>query len=372
MGDRPEANSASFHPPRWLRNAHLQSILPSLPPRRYWTSWRARALLSGATPWQLDCGAGVRLQAWHTAAAQRRGRTAVLLHGWEGRADSCYVLSLGALLHAAGYDVVRLVLRDHHGTHALNRGLFHSCRLDDVSGALRALAARCGATPLYLAGFSLGGNFLLRACAEPALPQTVAGVVALSPVLDPEHTLRALESGWELYHGYFVRRWYRSLRRKQRCWPGEYDFSGFLSTPQLRHMTDVLVRDNTDFPDIACYLDGYAITGARLLTLAVPARILAADDDPIIPAADLARLAPTPLLRVTRSAHGGHCGFLEGLLEPSYGDRFTVECFEEFPQARPALRKGAAPAGRYAPAAGARGARAPAAPGPAPPRRARW
>ena len=32
-----------------------------------------------------------------------------------------------------------------------------------------------------------------RACAEPTLPESVAAVVAISPVLDPDHTLRALE-----------------------------------------------------------------------------------------------------------------------------------------------------------------------------------
>ena len=87
---------AEFQPPRWLRDAHLQSILPSLPPHRYWARWRARALLAAAQPWELDCGDGVRLLASHTPRAPARARsgsgTAVLLHGWEGSADSCYVL----------------------------------------------------------------------------------------------------------------------------------------------------------------------------------------------------------------------------------------------------------------------------------------
>ena len=323
-----------FHPRRWLRGAHLQSILPSLPPRRYWTHWRARALRGAAQPWLLDCGGDARLQAWYSASksvpAGSMARTAVLLHGWEGNADSCYLLSLGSLLHAQGYSVLRLNLRDHGGTQLLNRGLFHSCRLDDITGALRAVAARCGAAPLYLAGFSLGGNFLLRACAEPALPASVAGVVAISPVLEPEHTLRALESGWPVYHRYFVQRWSRSLRLKQRYWPDTYNFRELLRTGNLRTMTDVLVRECTDFADSACYLDGYAITGARLQTLSVPARLIAADDDPIIPAADLARLASTPWLRVTRTMHGGHCGFLPRLLAPAFSDQFVLDQFASF------------------------------------------
>jgi predicted alpha/beta-fold hydrolase len=287
-------------------------------------------VLATAQPWILDCGSGVRLQAWHSATDAEQRRTALLLHGWEGSATSCYVLSLAALLYARGYDIVRLNLRDHGHTQELNQGLFHSCRLSDVTGALRAIADRCARQPLYLAGFSLGGNFLLRACAEPALPASVRGVVAISPVLEPAHTLRALERGWPVYHKYFVHHWSRSLRRKQRLWPGTYNFKELLRTKSLRVMTDALVRECTDFADSACYLDGYSITGARLQTLGVPARILIADDDPMIPPADQDRLAPTPCLRITRTIHGGHCGFLTGLLKPAYSDHFALEQFARF------------------------------------------
>jgi uncharacterized protein len=340
LSQAPAANpgpdpDAGFRSPRWLRGAHLQSVLPSLPPHRNWARWRARAVLSAARPWDLDCGAGVRLLAWHSPSREPGARTAVLLHGWEGSADSGYVLSLAALLHAHGYGIVRLNLRDHGGTHALNRDLFHSCRLADVTGALRAIAARCPGQRLFLGGFSLGANFLLRACAEPGLPPAVAGVAAISPVLDPERALRALEQGWPVYHSYFVRRWSRSLRRKQRSWPQHYDFGELLRSRSLRIMTDVLVRDCTDFANTASYLDGYAITGARLLTLSVPARVLIADDDPIIPAADLARLAPSPLLRVRRTAHGGHCGFLRWPMTHAYADRFVLEQFAAFQDAAP-------------------------------------
>jgi len=325
----PPAESG-FNPPALLRNAHLQSILPSLPPRR-WSAWRrSHRLRTVATPWLLDCGELGCLQAWHTAPQKPNGRWALLLHGWEGSADSTYVLSLGAALLERGYQLVRLNLRDHGGTQALNRELFHSCRLPEVAAAVRLVAERCAPARLYLAGFSLGGNFLLRVAAGESPPNNLAGVVAISPVIDPQRTLQALEGGWWLYHDYFVRRWARSLRVKQHHWPQHYQFETLLKSGDLRAMTAELVRQHTDFPSCDAYLDGYSIADQRLRTLQVPARVLLAMDDPIIPCADLPRLAPHPLLTITSPAHGGHCGFMDGFLGPGYADRFTVAQFDRF------------------------------------------
>jgi predicted alpha/beta-fold hydrolase len=321
-----------FRPPAWLRNAHLQSILPSLPPLNQLAVRRARAVLAGAEEWLLDCGEGARLQAWHTpaptSAAGKGGRLALLLHGWEGSADSAYVLSLAAELLRHGYAIVRLNLRDHGDTHHLNPELFHSCRLPEVVGAVQAIAARARPRRLYLAGFSLGGNFLLRVAASGRAPPELVDVVAVSPVLEPARTLDAMEFGIPVYERYFVRKWLKSLRLKERHWPGRYDMGATITERTLRGMTAALVDRHTEYPTLAEYLSGYAITGARLATLAASARLLTAADDPIIPADDLQHLAPSPQLTVVRTRHGGHCGFIDRLGRPSWADRFVVETFE--------------------------------------------
>jgi hypothetical protein len=72
------------------------------------------------------------------------------------------------------------------------------------------------------------------------------------------------------------------------------------------------VRVYGGFPSLGEYLRGYAIVGEALATLVRPTRIIAAADDPIIPAADLARLARPAALEITCTARGGHCGFYEG------------------------------------------------------------
>jgi len=298
------AGALNYQPPRLLRSGHLQTVLGSVWPVSWLIRRRAALLRAQAQELLLECGDEVRLQAFLSRAAVAAGapgaaseadvqRVAILLHGWEGSAEATYVLSLGSLLLARGFDVVRLNLRDHGATHHLNRDIFHSCRLAEVVGATRALAQRFPGARLYLAGFSLGGNFTLRVAADAQLPDAVAGVVAVSPVLDPEVTLAALETGPAIYRRSFLKRWSRSLRRKQHAWPGVHEFDPMLRLKDLRAMTAGLVATSTDFPSLAAYLDGYALTGERLATLHAPASVLLADDDPIVPAADLARLAKT-------------------------------------------------------------------------------
>ncbi len=84
------------------------------------------------------------------------------------------------------------------------------------------------------------------------------------------------------------------------------------------------------------YLAGYAITGSRLTTLAAPATVLTALDDPIINAADLARLARTPHLDIVTTAHGGHCGFIESLGDTNWIDSLRrSDCCRGSGTARP-------------------------------------
>jgi predicted alpha/beta-fold hydrolase len=311
-----------FCPPPWLRNRHLQSMLASTAARRSPIARRARPLVAAQREMLLDCGGGVRLQCFQSSPGRTRGTPVVLLHGWEGSAESLYVLSLGQQLFERGFEVLRLNLRDHGDTHHLNRGLFHSCLLPEVVGAMRALQAALGEQPLRLVGFSLGGNFMLRVGAQARTAGLdIARIIAVSPVLDPSDTLRALEGGFGGYPLYFVRKWWRSLLKKQAAWPAHYDFAELRHLRDLRRMTAELIRRFTDFGSLEEYLDGYSITGGQLAGLEAPTTLITSLDDPIIPAGGLERLARPPALRMVVTRFGGHCGFLDRLTGPTWVER---------------------------------------------------
>ena len=317
-----------FEPPAWLGNRHIQSVLPSLPMRRLSVERRAQPVIGASRQLVLDCGDGVRLMGWYAEARPGPApqRLAVLLHGWEGSSDSLYVLSVAQSLHDLGFAVMRLNLRDHGGSHSLNEGLFHSCRIAEVVGAIARVQSLFPAARLSLAGFSLGGNFVLRVGARAGTAGIrIARIVAVCPVLDPATTLAALESGPAMYRNYFLFKWRRSLRAKQLAWPAAYDFSELLGERSLTAMTERMVLKYTDFPGLSNYLSGYAITGDALAGLQVPARIIISRDDPMILARDLDRIAKPAALELTVTGRGGHCGFMDALRGPSWIDRAIVQ-----------------------------------------------
>ena len=260
----------------------------------------------------VDCGAGVRLLGHFSPQRGATRGLAILLHGWEGSAAASYVISAGGRLYETGFDVFRLNFRDHGDTFALNRELFHSCRIDEVVGAVQRIVATHRAPRTFLVGHSLGGNFALRVAARaPAAGLDLARVVAICPVLRPHSTMRALEEGLWVYRKYFLRRWRRSLLAKAACFPELYDFRDLRELPTLTATTEFFATRYAGFPDLDSYLHGYAVTGDVLAKLAVPTCIIAAADDPVIPIEDLADVAVTSALSVDVFAHGGHCAFIE-------------------------------------------------------------
>lgn len=318
----------AFTPPAWLSNSHVQSILPTLSVRRPLVQRRAAGMLACATQHILDCGDGVRLLGHHSSH-DGTGRTrplAVLLHGWEGSSDSMYVLSLGAHLFAQGCDVFRLNFRDHGPSHHLNPELFHSARIAEVVGALCRIQQLFPQQPLTIAGFSLGGNFALRAAARaPTAGLRLQRAVGICPLLRPHSTLEVLERGAYVYRRYFINKWKSSLRIKEQLFPEMYDLRKVLAQDSIKTMTEMLVKRFIEFPDLDAYLHAYAITGSTLADLQVPSHILFALDDPIVPAHDLRDVAASPRLSISAQARGGHCGFMESLNSPSWADKQVAQ-----------------------------------------------
>jgi len=339
-----------FRPHPLLRSPHLQTLLSSRLVRG--GDGIGMDLIERAETVTISCRDGVRLQALVNLAqgapqqdgtvgsadtdpaaapeppAPRTRPLIVLLHGWLGRADSPYVRRASTALHRAGFDVARLLLRDHGGTAHLSEGLFNAGRLDEVVDACNALMQRYRPASAGLMGFSLGGNFVLRLAADAQLAADFRTALAVCPVLEPAAAVHELDRGWAAYRHYFLGKWRRALAEKEAAFPDLYDFSEARRLSLVSTLTDYFVSRHTPYRDALEYYAQYTLGGDLRARLRMPVRVLAAEDDPVVPAVQARRLlASDGADFVTLVRHGGHCGFIEDLRLTSALDRYATDFF---------------------------------------------
>ncbi len=240
--------------------------------------------------------------------------TVVLVHGLEGSSHSQYVVGNANKLFAAGCNVVRMNMRNCGGTDALSPTLYHSGLSSDVRAVLGWLIAR-GCARVVLAGYSMGGNLVLKAAGElgSTAPPQLIGILAVSPPMDLGESADALHH-WSnrLYERRFLRNLLARYRRKVRLFPAIFDSDRARHVTSIRDFDEHVMSAYCGFTGAADY---YARSGAaRVLDrIAVPTTILHALDDPFIrlTAETRAKLNANPHLTLVEPAHGGHCAFLE-------------------------------------------------------------
>jgi hypothetical protein len=314
--------TAEFAPRGWLSSPITQSVLASKRP----SHWLSRKVGLKSRFYQLETSEGI-LTGWHSPHPQSR-YTVILIHGWEGHQDSSYIYGLACRLFTEGYSVFRLNLRDHAGSHGLNREPFHSARIQEVIEASQQVVALEG-KPWSVVGFSLGGNFALRLglfADRMSIPPRHA--IGVSPAINPRATLLGIDQGPALFRRYFLNKWRNTLAAKAQAWPGVFDFSPYENIKTFVKITEQFVKDYTSYPDLSAYLDDYTLTPARLKTSTVPLYILTAQDDSVVPFADFSGME-TAIAGFIAPAHGGHCGFIENWRMDSFVERQVLAWLQD-------------------------------------------
>jgi predicted alpha/beta-fold hydrolase len=314
-----------FDPPFYLRGANIQTLLGGSRIRK----WGDNPMLGAAKEVVLNPCGDVRLQGFYSS--QWNGRTkglVMLLHGWEGSVNSGYILSTGRFLYNHGFSIFRLNYRDHGDTHHLNPGLFYAVLLDEVFHAVRLVSEYEGGLPFYLVGFSMGGNFALRIarkCAGSPI-KNLSQVISISPVLDPEKSTYAIDNVY-LLRRYFLKKWQRSLQKKQACFPDLYEFREVLSLGTIAEMTDSMIDRYSEYENASVYFSNYAVLNDALVDIKIPTTIITAKDDPIIPVEDFYDLKLNPQTDLIIHRYGGHNGFLETISGKAWYERKMIKIF---------------------------------------------
>lgn len=318
--------SQRFRPVFGLRNTHAQSLINSSAYRRHIVRKRSKALLDAEQDWTLDGGDGVELHGHYSPQADDSKGLVVLFHGWEGSSRSNYIVGAGGMLYDLGYDIFRLNFRDHGDTHHMNTGIFHSCLLGEVVHALKDVQDRTEATDWVLSGYSLGGNFALRAALMAASEGlSLKQVVAVCPVVSPDNALKAMENGPRTYESYFIRKWARSMRLKESLFPDAYEYEEWHQLGSLRERTRFLATRHYEFETLEEYFDGYSVAGDRLASLEIPTTILTSEDDMVVPVSDFMDLPENNNVELLVTRYGGHCAFLKNWKMDSWADDVIIK-----------------------------------------------
>ena len=300
-----------FEPLPWLRGGHAQTLAGN-----FWR--RVPVELSfEATPVEVDPADGSRVLChchWQPEAVRADRLTLLLLHGLEGSSDSRYITGITTLAWRAGYNVIRMNMRNCGGTESWSPTLYHSGLSADLVAVLHHFVAIHGLRRVAMAGYSMGGNLVLRLAGELGSnkPEWLLAVAGVSPALDLAESADALHDRQNrMYEWHFLHNLMRRFRRKAELFPAIYASHRFGVVRSIREFDDRITAPFSGFTGADDYY--FRAASARVADrIAIPTLILHAVDDPFIrlTAETRAKLLANPVVTLVESQHGGHCAFL--------------------------------------------------------------
>jgi predicted alpha/beta-fold hydrolase len=250
--------------------------------------------------------------------AGRSAPVLVISHGLEGSSRASYVRGLAAAASRRGLAVAAWNFRGCSGEPNRLLRQYHSGDTGDLGAIVDRLSAEDPGRPIALAGFSLGGNQLVKWLGERGadLPAAVRSAVAISVPFDLSLCATALDGPgfWPwVYRERFLRRLRRKALRKAADHPGRIDADAVRRTTTFSAYDGLVTAPLHGFESAADYWtrssSAQFVAGVRR-----PLLLLSADDDPLVPARSLpveqSERNPAVTLEVT--AGGGHVAFVSG------------------------------------------------------------
>ncbi len=265
----------------------------------------------------------------HQPSGHARGQI-VVLHGLEGSASAGYLASFSQEALARGFGLHRLNMRTCGGTEDLCETMYHSGLTADTRGVIEELYRR-SECPIFLAGFSLGGNVALKLAGELGETRLLAGVIAISTPIDLARSVRAIDKPSNfLYARRFLDRLRNRVRRKSKISPDLYSEDGLDQVKTIWEFDDRFTAPLFGFGTAANY---YATQSAAnfLPAIRVPALVITAKDDPLVPFEmyEDPVFETNPALKLVATEYGGHLGFISRRSPRFWLDGFVLDWIEE-------------------------------------------
>ena len=300
--------SSSFEPVWWLRNRHAQTIYPAFP----WSG--APKIKLRSEHLELPDG-DVTVVDWldDSPGPASGAPVLIILHGLEGSADSPYARLL--LKAAADHHWRAAVLHFRDCGDYRNRlpRRYHAGETNDIRYFLESLRSAGHEGPMLAAGYSLGGNVLLKYLGENGLSTPLDAAAAVCVPLDLHDSANALSSGFsKIYQHYLLKRMKKAVARKFDQHTAAFDWNRTMAAKTFAELDDAVTAPLHGFAGKDEYYDKCSSAGF-LQDIRRPTLIINALDDPFMtPAAVPSAEALSESVQLELSAHGGHVGFIDG------------------------------------------------------------
>lgn len=299
---------SAFKPASWLRHRHLQTIFPSLP----WAYPHGIELHRDEL--ELPDGDATAVD-WVAESASMPTSTPllVILHGLESSSASSYARML---MHAAtqrGWRCCVLHFRDCGDYRNRLPRRYHAGETNDIRHFLQTLLDAGNDGPIVAAGYSLGGNVLLKYLGETGDSSPLRAGVAVCVPLDLHKCAEALNQGFsKLYQRYLLKSMKESVTRKFDRDTAAFNWERAMNARTFAEFDDAVTAPLHGFAGMTDYYDRCSAV-SFLADITAPTLIVNSIDDPfmtpdIIPGEEM--LSDNVLLEVSDS--GGHVGFVEG------------------------------------------------------------
>ena len=306
--DNSRIQTSRFRPAWWLKNRHAQTIYPSLP----WVQAPRVALRSETL--ELPDG-DITVVDWLVEAPESAGDLPLLiiLHGLESSAEASYAQMLLAAARDHGWNACVLHFRDCGDYRNRLPRRYHAGETNDIRYFLEKLVTDGQYGPISAAGYSLGGNVLLKYLGENGATTPLMAAAAVSVPLDLGISADALNIGFsKIYQRYLLKRMKASVASKFDQYTAAFDWHKSMATKTFADFDDLVTAPLHGFNGKDDYY-GSCSSMTFLKDIDRPTLIVNSTDDPfmspeMIP--DESLLSDCVTLEL--SSAGGHVGFIEG------------------------------------------------------------
>ncbi|MBR9855405.1 MAG: alpha/beta fold hydrolase [Algicola sp.] len=316
----PQQDS-NYAPPILFRNGHFSTIYSGIIRSvNSVVQKRERIALSDGDFLDLD---------WSYAQSPSK-KLVVLLHGLEGDAQRPYITGSAKILNQNGYDCCAANYRGCSGKPNIKYRSYHSGATEDLMDILDHILNTRDYKSIFLKGFSLGGNLLLKYLGEGnQIPTELKGAVAVSVPCNLHDSCKQLLSTKNiLYAIRFKGNLLEKLRQKQAMFPEKISNTNIKKIKTLKDFDDVYTSKAHHFKNALDYYEQCSSL-QFLPNITVPSLIINAKNDSFLgpECYPVKETDKNPNLHLEMPNYGGHVGFW-GKNNITYTEKRALDFFD--------------------------------------------